>query len=212
MPGHGEAKMHTQNYQNPLMLLNDPFFLTCLYWLSAFVVVELVVGFLYSTYCSYPVSRRSAFKRSRKGNRTVIYTTMNPGTRLTTPVVAEVQTSVPDTSLDLYPSLNPQGADPFPPYITGASGASLIATAHTRRGSSFLQEATAPPAPNDLIVRPSLGSEKLNNDVPISPQSPSNLRRKKINSPTTVNSAGSPKKAFVDLEMNTIQDINITQK
>ena len=177
--------------------------------MSAFVVVELVVGFFYSTYCSYPASRRSAYKRSRKGNRTVIYTTMNPGTRLTTPVVAEVQISVPDTSLDLYPSLNPQGVDPFPPYITGATP---TAPTHAGRGSSFLQEATAPPAPNDLLERPSLGSEKLSNVVvPISPQSPSDLRRKKINSRTTANSAGSPKKVFVDLEMNTIQDTNITK-
>jgi hypothetical protein len=54
-----------QNYQNPLGLLNDNAFVTALLILLFVAILEIVIGFFYSTYCSYPSVMRSDASRQR---------------------------------------------------------------------------------------------------------------------------------------------------
>ena len=54
-----------QNYQNPLGLLNDNAFVTALLILFFVAILEIVIGFFYSTYCSYPSVMRSDASRQR---------------------------------------------------------------------------------------------------------------------------------------------------
>jgi hypothetical protein len=71
--------MKQADYQNPLHLLRDPWFVKALSILGIFVILEVVIGLLYSTYCSYPHSvMRRSYKRVIKSHQSLLYTTVSP--------------------------------------------------------------------------------------------------------------------------------------
>ena len=59
------ATRRDQNYQNPLNLLQDNAFVTAVLVLCFIAILEIVIGFFYSTYCSYPSMLRSDASRRR---------------------------------------------------------------------------------------------------------------------------------------------------
>ena len=54
-----------QNYQNPLNLLKDNAFVTAILILCFIAILEIIIGFFYSTYCSYPTMMHSDVNRRR---------------------------------------------------------------------------------------------------------------------------------------------------
>lgn len=54
-----------QNYQNPLNLLHDDAFVSAILILCFIAFLEVVIGFFYSTYCSYPSMMHSETNRRR---------------------------------------------------------------------------------------------------------------------------------------------------
>ena len=54
-----------QNYQNPLNLLHDTAFVTAVLILCFIAILEVIIGFFYSTYCSYPTMMHSDVNRRR---------------------------------------------------------------------------------------------------------------------------------------------------
>jgi hypothetical protein len=63
--GDGGSYSRNQNYQNPFDLLHDNGFVSALLLLLFITFLEIVVGVLYSTYCSYPQLMRSEKNRRR---------------------------------------------------------------------------------------------------------------------------------------------------
>jgi hypothetical protein len=63
--GDGGSYLRNQNYQNPFDLLHDNGFVSAILLLLFITFLEIVVGFLYSTYCSYPQLMRSEKNRRR---------------------------------------------------------------------------------------------------------------------------------------------------
>ena len=61
----GAAEYRDQNYQNPLHLLQDNAFVTAVLILCFIAILEIVIGFFYSTYCSYPTMMHSDASRRR---------------------------------------------------------------------------------------------------------------------------------------------------
>lgn len=60
-----EPQHRDQNYQNPLNLLHDNAFVTSVLILFFVAFLEIVIGFFYSTYCSYPSMMHSDSSRRR---------------------------------------------------------------------------------------------------------------------------------------------------
>ena len=61
----GTAEYRDQNYQNPLNLLQDNAFVAAVLVLCFIAILEIIIGFLYSTYCSYPMMMHSDASRRR---------------------------------------------------------------------------------------------------------------------------------------------------
>jgi hypothetical protein len=60
-----DSQSRDQNYQNPLNLLHDNAFVTSVLILFFVAFLEILIGFFYSTYCSYPSMMHSDSSRRR---------------------------------------------------------------------------------------------------------------------------------------------------
>jgi hypothetical protein len=60
-----DSQRRDQNYQNPLNLLHDNAFVTSVLILFFVAFLEILIGFFYSTYCSYPSMMHSDSSRRR---------------------------------------------------------------------------------------------------------------------------------------------------